>query len=150
MLSFSRTMLVIGFSVALSLTSGASSADVWSSAMAEIRAAAEQGNAVAQTSRGSMYDMGLGEAEDPAKAAKWYRRAADQGHAPAQAHLGGMYVKGRGVPQDIVLAHMWLNLAASRGEAVAAEKLVKAEKKMTREQITKAQRLAREWSPKAE
>ena len=58
------------------------------------------------------------------------------------------------VPQDYVLAHMWLNLAASKSsgkerDAYAASRDSLAEK-MTREQISEAQKLAREWKPKGE
>ena len=60
-----------------------------------------------------------------------------------------MYVGGEGVPQDDVQAHMWLNLAASRltGEdresAVEGRDLVAG--RMTPDDLSEAQRLAREW-----
>ncbi len=64
-----------------------------------------------------------------------------------------MYDNGRGVPQDYVQAHMWYNLAASRflrGEnrdlAVKYRDIVA--KMMTPAQISKSQKLAREWWPK--
>ena len=63
-----------------------------------------------------------------------------------------MYAKGEVVPKDFVLAHMWINLAASRATCDERQSRVKArdliEKRMTRKQINKAQRLAREWKPK--
>ena len=57
----------------------------------------------------------------------------------------------RGVPQDDVSAHMWLNLAAAqstgedRERSAAARDAVAA--RMTREDLSEAQRRAREWSP---
>ena len=64
-----------------------------------------------------------------------------------------MYHNGEGVPQDYVQAFMWYNLAASRfspGEDrdQAAEYRDIIAKWMTPAQISKAQKLAREWRPK--
>jgi TPR repeat protein len=79
---------------------------------------------------------------------KWFRKAADQGHAAAQHNLGFMYHNGLGVPQDYVMAHMWFNLAAALGDEKALKTRDALAKNMTSEQITEAQRLAREWKPK--
>ncbi len=78
------------------------------------RLAAEQGDAWAQYNLGVMYTGGEGVPQDDAEAVRWYRLAAEQGHADAQSELGVSYRIGEGVPQDYVQAHMWLNLAASR------------------------------------
>jgi len=117
------------------------------------RKAAEQGVAGAQYNLGIMYDTGRGVPQDYAEAARWYRKAAGQGDATAQFNLGFMYSNGRGVPQDYAQAHMWFNLAASRfppGED--RDNMVKnrdtVAKKMTPAQISKAQKLARDWKPK--
>ncbi len=69
-----------------------------------------------------------------------------------------MYDNGRGVPQDYVQAHMWYNLAASRYRpgadrdlrdlAVKNRDIMAA--RMTPADVSKAQRLAREWKPKKE
>ena len=61
---------------------------------------AAQGNAVAQTRLGVMYENGQGVPQDYDKAVKWYRLAATQGYATAQINLAGMYVNGRAGPQD--------------------------------------------------
>jgi len=53
-----------------------------------------------------------------------------------------------GIPQNYVLAHMWLNLAASTGDEKAKSLRDIISKKMTPQQLTEAQRLAREWKPK--
>ncbi|WP_417433089.1 sel1 repeat family protein [Hoeflea sp.] len=73
--------------------------------------------------------------------------AADKGLADAQAKLGYSYSTGEGVPQDYALAHMWFNLAAAQGADKAAENRDIVAKKMTRDQIAEAQRMAREWKP---
>jgi hypothetical protein len=44
---------------------------------------------------------------------------------------------------------MWLNLAGASGRALAVENRDKIAAKMTPVQIAEAQRLAREWRPKA-
>ena len=102
-----------------------------------------------------MYDKGQGVPQDYAEAVKWYRKAAEQGNALALNNLGFMYGKGRGVPQDYVQAHMWYNLAASRkppgksrDDSVKNRDIVA--EKMTPADVSKAQRLAREWKPKKE
>ncbi len=85
---------------------------------------------------------------------KWFRKAAEQGYADAQSFLGIMYMDGRGVPQDDVRAHMWLNLAASKLSGEDRDNVGEGRdilaKKMSREEIAEAQRLAREWKPKGE
>lgn len=65
------------------------------------------------------------------------------------AKLGWMYVQGRGVLQDFVQAHKWYNLSAAQGEQSAVEARDALAKQMTPAQIAEAQRLAREWKPKA-
>ena len=117
------------------------------------RKAAEQGNALAQSSLGIFYSTGRGVPQDDAEAVGWWRKAAEQGDAKAQYNLGIKYYDGHVVPEDYVQAHMWFNLAASRyppGED--RDRAVKNRdifaKKMTPAQISEAQKLAREWGPK--
>ena len=121
----------------------------------ELLPLAEQGDAAAQFYLGFMYETGQGVAQDDAEAVKWYRRAAEQGDADAQNNLGLMYEYGEGVAQDYVQAHMWYSLAASRlpsgderDETVKNRDIV--EKRMTPAQVAEAQKLAREWKPKAQ
>jgi len=59
-----------------------------------------------------------------------------------------MYVNGQGVPQDYVLANMWWNLSGSNGYKDAVKNRNTVEKKMSKQQIEKAQELARNWKPK--
>jgi uncharacterized protein len=95
-----------------------------------------------------MYGKGKGVPQDYKEAVRWYRLSAEQGDAMAQYNLGLKYYKGQGVPQDYVLAHMWWNIAGSNGYKNAVENRNIVEKKMTKQQIEKAQEMARNWKPK--
>ncbi len=94
---------------------------------------------------GLKYARGAGVLEDDAQAVRWYRLAAEQGDAEGQWLLGSMYGNGDGVPQDDVLAYMWFNLSGAQEHVSAQESEDIIEQRMTREQITEAQRLSREW-----
>ena len=109
---------------------------------------AEQGLPEAQFSLGKVYDKGQGVPQDYKEALKWNLLSAEQGFASAQFSLGIMYFKGQGVPQDYVSAHMWWNLAGSNGDKIAVKNRDIIEKRMTKQQIEEAQRLARNWKPK--
>ena len=117
-------------------------------AMRWLRLAVEQGDARAQHALGAVYRAGLSTARDFKEAMKWYRLAAEQGYADAQFALGQMHLKGQGVIQDNVIANMWFNIAASSDASSAARNAIMfkktVESKMTPEQITKAEQLARE------
>ncbi len=112
------------------------------------RLAAGQGVAQAQYNLGWMYDNGQGVVQDYAEAVKWYRLAAEQGYAQAQNNLGVMYDNGHGVVQDYISAHMWFNIAAALGNKKGKENRDIVAKKMTPADISKAQKLAREWMEK--
>jgi TPR repeat protein len=111
--------------------------------------AADQGHAGAQVNLGTLYFLGQGAPESDQMALSWFRRAAEQRDPLAFAKLGLMYAQGRGVPQDYVQAHMWYNLSAAHGEKRAAESRDALAKQMTPAQIAEAQKLARDWAPKA-
>jgi len=141
------------------------------------RAAAEQGDILAQFTLGRIYTKPgkykkHGVTKDYKEAVKWYRLAAEQGEDIAQFQLGLMYKKGQGVTRSLVIAHMWFNTATfSNVEAWTAsmsdvqnknlseedlmnilkpwrrqkkQEVEGLERKMTPEQITKAEQLARE------
>jgi TonB family protein len=79
---------------------------------------ADQGNPLAKTVLGSMYDEGKGVAQDLAKASTLYREAARSDVPQAQLLLGRMYATGRGLPESAPRALMWLNIASSHRENV--------------------------------
>ena len=91
-----------------------------------------------------MYADGEGVIEDDALAAEWFRKAAEQGDASAQYNLGTRYALGEGLIEDSVYAHMWLNIAASQGHEKARSNKEILIESMTRDEISKAQALARE------
>ena len=76
---------------------------------------AEQGDGIAQSDLGLLYDIGQGVPQDDVQAVAWYRKAAEQGQWQAQSNLGEMYENGRGVPQDDVQAVAWYRKAAEQG-----------------------------------
>jgi uncharacterized protein len=120
----------------------------YASAVRLLRPLADQGDAAAEFTLGSMYDLGQGLPEDPAEAVKLHRRAADQGFDPAQYAIAFRYISGRSVPQDYAVAYMWFDLAAKQGNQHAARERDKIAHRMTPAQIAEAQKLAREWKPK--
>lgn len=68
-------------------------------------AAAQAGDAEAQTNLGEIYERGgNGIDADFESASMWYRQAADQGYSRALFNLGTLYEQGRGVPRDTLTA----------------------------------------------
>jgi uncharacterized protein len=59
--------------------------------------------------------------------------------------LGVQYTIGRDVPMCLVTAHKWFNIAASRGNMDARRYRSEISMEMSRADVSKAQRLAREW-----
>tara|TARA_R110001606_G_scaffold218857_3_gene366684 strand:- start:60 stop:536 length:477 start_codon:yes stop_codon:yes gene_type:complete len=114
------------------------------------RPLAEQGDTDAQFSLAQMYYKGQGVPQDYNEALKLYRKAAEQGNAEALYTLGLMYDDGQGVPQDYVEAHRWFNLSAAKGNTHAGKHRDMLAREMTPAQIAEAQKLAREWRPKAQ
>ena len=66
--------------------------------------AAQEGDKVAQTYVGEIYEKGFGIQPDYKTAAQWYQRAAEQGYARAKLNLGYLFEKGLGVKQDLAMA----------------------------------------------
>jgi TPR repeat protein len=86
---------------------------------AEVLAAAQGGDKVAQLEMGLRYLEGRGLLKDGSEAARWFRNAADQGYAIAQFNLGLCYQKGIGVPVDHEQAVKWFRKAADQQLAQA-------------------------------
>jgi TPR repeat protein len=59
--------------------------------------------------------------------------------------LGMMYATGRDCEVDVVAAHKWFNIAAIKGSDRAAEVRAEISASMTKPEIAKALREAREW-----
>ena len=84
-----------------------------------MRAAAEAGDARAQTTLGYCYAVGRGVPQDLTVAVLWYRKAAEGGYAPAQFNLAEMLRDGAGVEQSPQQAFEWYSKAAKQGHSKA-------------------------------
>jgi len=113
--------------------------------------AAEQGFAEAQHNLGFMYIEGRGVEQDSKEAVKWFRKAAEQGDESGQKWLGMMYAFGDGVEKNYVTAYAWVNIAAANDAAKGVDEdwlEDKIVKKMTPDQIAKAEELSKEMIKK--
>ncbi len=90
---------------------------------ADLRRAAEAGDAEAQVRLAGHYMEGLGVPQDDVEAAKWYLAAAEQGNALAQYNTASFMFQGRGVPEDKVAAMAWLRAAAEQAMPEAQHSL---------------------------
>ena len=108
------------------------------------RFAADQGNATAQYFVGASYANGKGVEQNDIEAIKWFRLAADQGDATAQNFIGMIYENGSGSIQNDVIAHMWYNVGSANGSEDGEKNRGMIEKKMTHEEIAKAQAMAQD------
>lgn len=66
---------------------------------------------------------GVGQARDPAEAAKWLWRAMGKHNGPATLMLADLYLKGEGVSKNCDQARVLLDSAARRGMGGAGERL---------------------------
>lgn len=125
-------------------------------AVSWFRKAADQGHANAEYGLGVMYENGFGVQQSHTEAVNWYRKAAEHGHAAAQYSIGVNLDYGIGVERDRVQALLWLSLAVARIDPVqdsmlrevAVETRRRVAASMTPDQISEAERLARDWKPK--
>ena len=112
--------------------------------------AAEQRSVGAQRLLGAIFYYGWG-VQDYTEAAKWYKKAAEQGDRDAQNILGAMYERGKGIPKDFVEAYKWFSISGEgdidNGTNEYGRKYREMiGKRMTPDQITEAQRLAKWWT----
>lgn len=114
-------VLTINFNCAPDVDSAKYAAEVRETA--EIRMAAEQGDASAQIKLGDRYAKGVGATVDLEQSFFWFRQAAEQGNALAQFVLGRCYAYGHGVPKDLGQAIVWFRQAAEQGNAEAQSRL---------------------------
>ncbi len=128
----------------------------YSEAISWYQKAAAQGSGEAFANLGAMYDFGLGVPQDKQKAVENYQLGADKGGPTAILNLGVSYWRGEGVQKDLIEACKWLDLARFYTQRSPNMKLKwrirgaldDVKKEMTREQIAKAEQLAREWDAK--
>lgn len=84
-----------------------------------LRAAAEQGNPVAQNNLGVRTLSGEGVERDPARTVALYRAAAEQGLATAQSNLAYLYWNGEHIEKDPAEAIAWARKAADQNYGAA-------------------------------
>jgi TPR repeat protein len=109
---------------------------------------ARSGNADAEELIGVMYALGLGVAQDYERAFEWYLRSAMKGHPGAQSGVGWYYELGLGMPApDLVRAYLWYALSTIGGDPDAAISIEEVVKKMTPEEIARAQVLIDDYRP---
>lgn len=70
---------------------------------------------------------------------------AENGAPEDQYRVGLIFATGDGVPMDLVMAHKWFNLAAMNGILEAREIRAEISQDMAPEDISTAQKMAREW-----
>ena len=61
-----------------------------------------------------------------------------------QFSLGALHAAGKGLPEDYVTAYKWLNLSAAQGFGDSIGVKEEIAQKMTKEQISEAQKLSGE------
>ena len=128
----------------------------YAQAMMWFRRAADRGDVDSERYLGFMNAEGQGVGKNDAEAFRWYGLAAEQGDADAANNLGVMYSEGRGTQKNLVEAQKWFSIAATRYPAnqqknrdTAQKNVDKLTKQMTPAQVAEAQRLAKEWRPRA-
>lgn len=82
---------------------------------------ASEGDVIAQTYVGEIYEKGLGRDPDYVSAVEWYKKAAGRGYAPAQINLGQLYERGLGVEKDTMKALDYYRKASGLNEAIVFE-----------------------------
>ncbi len=107
--------------------------------------AAKQNYAPAEAGLGQLYYKGQGVRRNLGEAVKWTTKAAEQGFPDAQNNLGMMYFKGEGVRKDLVMAYKWVSLASKGGNKQARQGRNFLVKQLSVPQITKGERLAKQW-----
>lgn len=92
----------------------------WREAIANLRPAAERGDARAMVLLGNMYAEGFGVEKDEVEAFVLYRRAAEKDNKDGIIAVATFYQGGRGVSKNIRLAIEWFERGAKMGDQVCA------------------------------
>ncbi len=144
---FRKTLHNIAIALALTALPAPVLADDDDIDIPTLQAAAEKGDADAQFSLGSAYQMGEGVPQNDMRGVYWIKKSANQGNLDAQFNLGMAYRGGYGVPRDLVKAYMWLELAVSGGSIKAFDLRRDVAMDMSLKQIDEAKYRARRWKP---
>ncbi|HMD53260.1 MAG TPA: redoxin family protein, partial [Phycisphaerae bacterium] len=90
-----------------------------SQSLAQLQAAADSGNVLAQNYLGVYYFSN----NNFAQAFNWIQKSAEQGNALAQANLGFLYVRGEGTQENDQQAFNWFLKSANQGDIDACNSL---------------------------
>lgn len=114
---------------------------------------AKEGDKLAQTYVGEIYEKGIGGAPpDFGAARQWYEKAAAQGYARALMNLGYLHERGNGVPKDLTVALNYYRKASGLGNLIVADETgasqqsaeqiqtLRRELEATRRELEKAQK----------
>ena len=118
-------------------------------ALSWMQKAADQGLATAQGRLGEMYFTGHETVQDFTAARKWFQKAASQGNAVAERRLGQMEEGGLGGAADPIQAYVLYEKAILAGDGYAVRLRDDLVKRLTPEQVTEAQALAKKEIEKA-
>ena len=102
-------------------------------AIAELRPAAQSGNAEAEFLLGNIHGLGLGVEADPVRGFEWHFRAAMKGHPAAQLRISRAFEAGNGVAQDMFRAAVWAQLATVGAADGAAQQSAQLHGQLTAE-----------------
>jgi len=105
---------------------------------------AEDRTCITQFELGEMFQKD-DSARDYRSAFQWYLQSARKGYRRAQHRLGSMYARGTGVTQNYIKAYAWCLVSASQHSRRALFKLRKIESYMSREQISDARKLSKQY-----
>jgi uncharacterized protein len=116
---------------------------------------AEQGEMNGQRKLGMMYEKGMGVVKNYSEALKWYGKSAEQGDWDAQLKLGEFYYYGKGISKNNLSSYIWYKIVLDKYKrylqdniklkAITGIKVV--EKKLTKQQLEKANQIVEEWKP---
>lgn len=137
----------IGSTFAIDLVSAQAAYDKgdFEDAFKQFLTMAEEGNALAMSSTGVMFDMGQGTKKDYDKAVEWYKKSAEAGNQFGQFNLGTMYYMGTGVQKDMITACKWFVLSTRQGNGQARIHMHICEKYLNDTQRAESNRLADEF-----
>ncbi len=124
-------------------------------AFADLQDLATGGNSEAQFELAGFHHYGRIGSANFQKALNWYTRAANQGNADAMIGLAVLYGHGQGVTRDTAIAYRWLAIAnlqqlGPETQQRVAMALNDLRVDLSQQQVSAAEKAAREFNPKPE
>lgn len=105
------------------------------SAIADLRGRAQQGDVEAEVALAQRYRDGAGVPRNEAAALEWYKAAASQGYPAAQYAIGEELASAPDGLADLVGAYVWLVLAKTGGQAASQSALDAVGRRLTPSEI---------------